>query len=176
MSHANVYGTNLGTSITRGLTKGGAYWGGEDVEPPRWWYDAIQIDHRIFISYSWVQAPQVHKSADALAQEVGFDVWIDRKGLEPSSHFWTEIKNAIERSTVFVQFWSKEASQSDNVGRELEYAVRMNIPLLPIRMDDTRLALGLEKSVIYLNYDDDRFYTKLVAGIRHAGKERRSSA
>jgi len=171
ISMANVYGTTLGSAITRGLRKANVYWGKEDQEPPRWWYDAIHIDHRIFISYSWSQAGNVHPIADHLATEVGFDVWIDKKGLEPSSKFWKDIEDSIQRSTVFVQFWSKEARESDNVGRELELAVKNDIELLPIRMDRTRLTLGLEKSILYLDFNDPEFYKKLIAGIKRAGRQ-----
>lgn len=176
ISAANVYGTTLGAAITRGLRKANVYWGKKDQEPPRWWYDAIHIDHRIFVSYSWSQADNVHSIADRLATEVGFDVWIDKKGLEPSSKFWKDIEGAIQRSTVFVQFWSKEARESDNVGRELELAVKNGIELLPIRMDRTKLSLGLEQSIIYLDFGDPEFYKKLVAGIRRAGRQIESVA
>ncbi len=61
------------------------------------------MEYDVFISYSRSDEKQIEKFVSRL-EDLGFRVWIDRKGIESGDSFKHVIVNAIEKSAVFVYF------------------------------------------------------------------------
>lgn len=77
---------------------------------------------RAFLSYSPEDRPAVLKRAQALrAARIGF--FQELLALEPSERWHNRLKDEIDRSDVFMLFWSKAAAESEWVRREAEYAL-----------------------------------------------------
>ena len=67
------------------------------------------MEYDVFISYSRSDVKHIDKFVERL-EEMGFRVWIDRKGIESGDSFKRVIVNAIENSEVFVFFNSVSSS------------------------------------------------------------------
>jgi TIR domain len=90
----------------------------------------------VFLSY----ARDDYNFADKLRRDIylcGFEVWLDQDYLEAGETFPREIEKAIEGAQVFVLVISTTALASKWVKRELEYAKKVNKPVLPVIHTDT---------------------------------------
>ena len=84
----------------------------------------------LFLSYARTDRTRVEALSNDLEQ-LGYDVWFDRD-LTGGVHWWKGILEAIARSDVFVFVASRDAAQSVACRRELEYAVALGLPILPV--------------------------------------------
>jgi hypothetical protein len=91
----------------------------------------------IFISYSHKDRSIIYPQIKWLNNE-DINLWYD-EGIPPASIWDKIIPRKIVDSTNFVIFISKNAIQSDNVSRELHYAIRHKIKVVPIYIEDTKL-------------------------------------
>jgi hypothetical protein len=91
----------------------------------------------IFISYSHKDRSIIYPQIEWLNNE-GIKVWYD-EGIPPASIWDKIIPRKIVDSATMVIFLSKNAIESDNVSRELHYAVNHKIIVFPIYIEDTKL-------------------------------------
>ncbi len=115
----------------------------------------------IFISYSHADS----KIADILIQrldQVGYRVWVDRRGISGGEHWRQEIVDAIENCTVFILGLSRNSVQSENVRKELDIADSAQRPIIPVEFQQTpdlptylkyQLA-GIQRITLLSNFED----------------------
>ncbi len=85
---------------------------------------------KLFISYSRQDSVLVYKLAEDLTRH---DVWIDREQIVGSQKWWTEsICVGIENCECFVPIFSVPAVASIYCQAELEYALSLGKPILPV--------------------------------------------
>jgi len=92
------------------------------------------MEYDVFISYSRNDIKQIEKFVSKL-EELGFRVWIDRKGIESGDSFKRLIVNAIENCSVFAFFNSANSVKSPWTTKELGVATACGKPIIPIKLD-----------------------------------------
>jgi len=93
-----------------------------------------QTKYDVFISYSRKDSEQVLSVVKKL-QERGFTIWIDKDGIESGDAFKSVIVRAIKNSDVFLFFSSKNSNESPWTVKEVNTAVHLKKPIIPIRLD-----------------------------------------
>lgn len=81
------------------------------------------MKERVFISYSWVDAPVVNSITEQLKSD-GYIPWIDREHLDLNGNLREQIKEGICSSDYFVLIYSSKSvvQESTWVGFEIETA------------------------------------------------------
>jgi formylglycine-generating enzyme required for sulfatase activity len=97
---------------------------------------------KLFISYRSSDAAKVDKIARDLALlrtddgTTRFTTWQDKHNLPPASpNWWDAIVNAIIDSDIFVFNVSHASLQSEVCQSELDYAHKLNLPIIPVVLD-----------------------------------------
>lgn len=116
------------------------------------------MEYDVFISYSRSDVKHIDKFVERL-EEMGFRVWIDRKGIESGDSFKRVIVNAIENSAVFVFFNSVSSSKSPWTTKELGVAINLGKPIIPVKIDKAPYSKEVFFDLINLDYVD---YSDLV--------------
>lgn len=93
---------------------------------------------KVFISYSHVDEDKVKFIAEAY-KAINVDYFFDRHYLTIGDIFPVEIQNYIEKADLFILCWSKNASQSDYVKKEIDDALRRAYPIK--QYDENRLTI-----------------------------------
>lgn len=86
---------------------------------------------RVFVSYSWRDAPQAHQLAEHLFA-LGHTVWIDHKGLDLAQPLAPQLRNAIHGADAFVLVQSRHAETSGWVKYEKTCARAFRKPMLVV--------------------------------------------
>ncbi|MBS1903820.1 MAG: TIR domain-containing protein [Bacteroidetes bacterium] len=92
----------------------------------------------IFISYSRKDLDQALSLVERL-KAAGFDVWIDRHGIEGANSWSKEIANALESASIFLLLLSESSVASPNVSKELGVATLLQKRIVPLRLDRVEL-------------------------------------
>lgn len=111
----------------------------------------------VFISYSRRDSEQVHKIADRLSQE-GYNIWIDKDGIETGDAFKSVIVKAIKKSKLFLFFSSKTANESPWTVKEVNTAVYLKKIIIPIKLDSADYNDSILFDLVgldYISYNDD---------------------
>ncbi len=85
----------------------------------------------VFISYSNQDSNQCQRVIKALMSN-GITAWRDSDFIRPGHVFWDEIENAIKNSGCALVILSSTAEQSENVRREVDYAILRQVPVIPL--------------------------------------------
>ena len=114
----------------------------------------------IFVSYA-------HKDAELVFPEIkrfhdkGYPIWYDQ-GLTPGQEWDEEIEEALQDCSLLVVFISANSMASSNVVDEIKFALGETIDIVPIYLEEAKLARGLklrlsQKHAImkYQLYDED---------------------
>lgn len=96
----------------------------------------------IFISHSSENTEEVHHLTQSLNKEE-LKFWLASRDIKPGDTWATSIMNAIESSSVILLLLSESANSSQQVSREVEEAVRLNIPIIPVIMGSFQVSKGL---------------------------------
>lgn len=91
--------------------------------------------HRVFISYSSRDKAAADTVCAALERD-GCRCWIAPRDVQAGEEWGAAIIRGIEQSEIFVLIFSSAADQSRHVRRELESAVRRELPVLPFRIEN----------------------------------------
>ena len=69
----------------------------------------------------------------------GYTCWISSRNLRPNDNenYWRNIKDAIEKCSIFLVVSSQDAMLSNDVQREIEYAQNLEKPKLEFKIDTT---------------------------------------
>jgi hypothetical protein len=99
----------------------------------------------IFISYAHVDGDRMYPEIKAL-NDRGYRIWYD-EGIDPGSEWREEIARAITGCAKFIVFISRNAIQSPNVKKEINFALDKNKHFLAVHLEEVSLSSGLELSM-----------------------------
>ena len=85
---------------------------------------------------------------------LGYDVWIDKDGIESGDAFKKTILRAIKASRCVVFFSSANSNASDWTAKEIGVAVKNKIPVIPVRFDDSDYNEDVQFDLINLDFTD----------------------
>jgi hypothetical protein len=90
----------------------------------------------VFISYASEDEAAAKRVCATLEPE-GLACWMAPRDIPPGGDWVQSIMGAISSSKLLVLILSGVSSRSGHVLREVERAVRRDLPILPVRIDDT---------------------------------------
>ena len=117
------------------------------------------MKHQVFISYSRKDQIVADYLCDFL-KENDIEYWIDKEGIFSSSNYKELIVDAIEVSKAVIFISSVNSNSSINVIREIGYAVNMNKPILPLKLDDAQYAKSIRLDISDIDQIDFKNPTK----------------
>src|SRR5260221_9173311 len=97
----------------------------------------MNFTHDVFMSHSSKDKHEVSILREVIGKE--FKVWFSYEGIEGSDIWVKKIQEGITNSAILLVFWTKNASESEWVGKEILEAQRQRKPIIPILIDDTQL-------------------------------------
>ena len=92
--------------------------------------------HNVFVSYSRKDSSRVQIIVNEL-QIKGYEIWIDKDGIESGDAFKRVIVNAIKKADVFLFFSSIDANKSSWTIKEVDVAVHLKKEIVPVKLDDS---------------------------------------
>ena len=110
----------------------------------------------IFISYSRKDFKVVSKIAQKVS-DAGYSVWMDVDGIESGDEFKSKIAFAIKNSKLFLFFSSLASNKSEWTVKEVNYAIKKKIPIIPIRLDNADYNDSVDFDLAgldFIQYDD----------------------
>lgn len=135
------------------------------------------MEYDVFISYSRRDKKIVDKICKQF-KATGVTYWMDTDGIETGDEFKTIIVDAIDSCRVFVYFSSVHANASKWTAREITYADEKNIPMIPIRLDNSdydksvKFVLGGLDFVDFTTSDNiTKFMPKLIQSIKNKSQD-----
>ncbi|MBN1215557.1 MAG: toll/interleukin-1 receptor domain-containing protein [Candidatus Lokiarchaeota archaeon] len=124
-------------------------------------------DPYIFISYSHKDKKLIYSQIKWL-NDKGFNIWFD-EGIMPMRSWEKVIPEKIFDSSIFIVFISKNSVTSDNVKREISYAIRHKTGhILPIYIEDTELSKDLDfnlkpiQGIMKYQFSDENYKLKVI--------------
>jgi len=121
----------------------------------------------IFVSYAHKDINYVYPEILRL-HDSGCRIWYD-EGIEPGQKFWKEIAAAIKNCFIFIVFISPDAIKSASVTREISFALKHEIKLLPIYLKETELSQELQiqidqyQAIMKYNLTEEMYNRKVAA-------------
>ena len=92
------------------------------------------MEYDIFISYSRKDSAVVQSVVDRL-KENGYSCWMDVNGIESGDAFKRVLVQAIKKSKTVLFFSSADSNSSEWTVKEINIAVQLKKPIIPIRLD-----------------------------------------
>ena len=123
----------------------------QNIQKPKTVLDNNQ--HSVFISYSRDDSHVANLICDYLRQN-DIKYWIDTKDICFGSNYKESIVNAIQSSKVFIFLSSKNSNASPNTIKEVTIAEKEQIPIIPIRLDNTFYAKSIYYDLCNLEWID----------------------
>ena len=93
------------------------------------------MKYDVFISYSRKDSAIVNEFAQQITN-AGYSVWMDIDSIETGDEFKGKIAFAIKNSKLFLFFSSLASNESEWTVKEVNYAIKKKIPIIPIRLDN----------------------------------------
>ncbi|MCM1194308.1 MAG: toll/interleukin-1 receptor domain-containing protein [Firmicutes bacterium] len=117
-----------------------------------------------FMSYSHKDEDRIAPLIDKL-QSVGCNIWYD-EGILPADEWAETVAKKLSGATLFFLILSANSIASQNVKREIYYAVSNNIPILTFYLENVELSQGLNMQLgisqsIHTKNDVDIDYDKI---------------
>ena len=127
---------------------------------------------RLFISHASDDATVVNRIVDYLEAR-GVPCWISSRDIPPRALYAEAITAAIQAASGCAFVISKTANESKAVKRELELASHFEKPLIPIRIDGSEPAAGVDyylRNVQWMDYkrDGNHALDRIIAHLRGA--------
>jgi hypothetical protein len=91
--------------------------------------------HDVYISYSHVDKAAAD-AACATLERAGIRCWIAPRDITPGDEWSAAIIKAIDQCRAMVLIFSQNANSSRQIRREVERAITVGIPLVPVRIED----------------------------------------
>lgn len=104
----------------------------------------------VFLSYSTDDLTFVRQLRSNL-EELGFNIWMDEKRLQPSVNWWDEIEEKIDTCAAFIVVMSESSRKSFYVNAELQRAIAKKKGIYPILLNGDGFSL-----LAPLQYEDMR--------------------
>jgi len=93
--------------------------------------------HHVFISYSSHNKP-VADAVCATLEASGLRCWMAPRDIAPGADWSQAIIDAIAAAQAFVLVFSSHSNQSEQVKREVSFAVSQARPIVPLRIEDVQ--------------------------------------
>jgi hypothetical protein len=97
----------------------------------------------LFISYSRRDTEYVSTLVTALRKE-GFDVWFD-KNIQTGTDWDSTIEEELKKANAIVLILSETSVASDNVKDEMSYAMGLDKPVIPIKIEECDVPMRLAR-------------------------------
>jgi|SoiMethySBSTD1v2_1073268.scaffolds.fasta_scaffold194350_3 TIR domain-containing protein len=94
-----------------------------------------RMAHDVYISYSHVDKSAAD-AACATLERAGIRCWIAPRDITPGDEWSAAIIKAIDQCRAMVLIFSQNANNSRQIRREVERAITVGIPLVPVRIED----------------------------------------
>jgi hypothetical protein len=94
-----------------------------------------RMAHDVYISYSHVDKAAAD-AACATLERAGVRCWIAPRDITPGDEWSAAIIKAIDECRAMVLIFSQNANNSRQIRREVERAITVGIPLVPVRIED----------------------------------------
>jgi hypothetical protein len=99
----------------------------------------VSENSHVFISYSRNDGKAHAEKLEKALQKKGFSTWRDIRDIHPTQDFTADIEIGIEEASHVVVCVTSDAKVRDSfVRREIQYALTMNKPVIPLRFDSTK--------------------------------------
>lgn len=121
----------------------------------------------VFVSYSHKDESSVIKIIERLVKN-GVRVWYDN-GINPGSNWPEIIAGHLNNCDVFISFISKNAVNSHNCRREINYAILKKKAVITVFLEETPLSPGMEMQLSSTQFLDttklteDEFFEKILS-------------
>ncbi len=92
----------------------------------------IPLEHRVFVSYRRSESSAFALLLYDRLRSAGFDVFVDKRNIEPGEIWLKRLKDAIVATDVFICLVGKTTLDSENVMIEIKWALDNEIPAIPI--------------------------------------------
>jgi hypothetical protein len=94
-----------------------------------------RMAHDVYVSYSHVDKAAAD-AACATLERAGIRCWIAPRDITPGDEWSAAIIKAIDQCRAMVLIFSQNANNSRQIRREVERAITVGIPLVPVRIED----------------------------------------
>lgn len=118
------------------------------------------MSKQVFISYSTKDQAKVRQVKQHLEQR-GIPCWMADNCIHSGEQFKTVIVKAIKQCDVFLFFSSEEANRSEWTIKEINTAVHLSKPIVPVKLDDAPYNDSILFDIGCLDYTDLSSITKL---------------
>jgi len=112
------------------------------------------MKHDVFVSHSSKDKSIVYEIVEELESN-GLSCWISSCNLLPGNIYGDELIENIKATKVVILIFSKHSNSSPWVKKEIERAIDLQIPVLPIMIDKSKPSGGME---LYIS-DIHQFHT-----------------
>ncbi len=102
-----------------------------------------RMSYEIFISYAHPDK-SIADAVCATLEQQGIRCWIAPRDIEPGADWGLSIIEAIKSCRAIVLVFSAAANSSPQILREVERAIHLGIPVIPVRIEDVLPAGALE--------------------------------
>lgn len=111
---------------------------------------------RVFISYSFEDSELAQKASDILTELGYLPLWA--RDISPGKPFTEVIKGFIHYAHLFMPLITRSSAQRPWVHQETGYAMALNLPILPVAIDDVpgQMISGLKAVVARRDLSDFR--------------------
>ncbi|MCK4806434.1 MAG: toll/interleukin-1 receptor domain-containing protein [Candidatus Aegiribacteria sp.] len=100
------------------------------------------MDKYIFISHSSKDAKKVEKVINLLDSS-GIKYWISTRDIPPGADWAETIYDAISNSSGMILLCSANVNRSRQIRNELDIATNLEIPLIPLKLEDIEFSKGI---------------------------------
>lgn len=101
------------------------------------------MPHEVFVSYAHTDK-SIADAACALLEQQGIRCWVAPRDIEPGADWGAAVITAIKSCRAVVLVFSAAANTSPQILREVERAVHLGIPVIPVRLEDVMPEGALE--------------------------------
>jgi hypothetical protein len=100
------------------------------------------LERKIFISYRRSESSAFALLLYDRLRAAGFEVFIDKRNIEPGELWLNRLKDAIAAADVFICLVGKTTLDSENVRFEIKWALENGIPSIPVWHNTFHYKLG----------------------------------
>ncbi len=111
------------------------------------------MKYDIFISYSRKDSAIVNRFKNELSA-AGYKIWMDIDGIESGDEFKRKIVAAIRESNVFVFFSSVASNESEWTVKEVNYAIKRKIHIIPVKLDEAEYNESVDFDLCAVDFVD----------------------
>ncbi len=103
----------------------------------------MKKNYDVFISHKTTEDGAIANRLVACLESRGLKCWIAPRDIPASKNYASAIVDGIERSSVFLMLFSRYANESKDIVREVHQASSFQIPILTVRLDNTKFSPDL---------------------------------